>query len=135
MEGRNRGINGDSVQRHRCVQTPLSLSNAASRRRARRMFADGRGEGRSIRWAGDFTDCGINCGRKDSKTPHKTTQHSITILLQSLHNTELPNKTQPLTKTLDLNFESAASAIPPLRLAKILHDTRRLPKACSWTAL
>src|SRR5216684_7627196 len=29
------------------------------------------------------------------------------------------------------DFESAASAIPPLRLAKILHDTRGLPKACS----
>src|ERR1700694_4105901 len=34
-----------------------------------------------------------------------------------------------------MDFESAASAIPPLRLAKILHDTRRLPKACSQAAL
>jgi hypothetical protein len=76
-------------------------------------------------------DCGINCGRKDLKTPHKAAQHSITISPQSTHNARLAEENTTLTKTLDLNFESAASAIPPLRHGDSKSIVLARPAQCS----
>jgi hypothetical protein len=58
----------------------------------------------------DALDCGINCGRKDWKTLHGTAQYSTAISPQSLLNVEFPQQNMRLTKWLDSNFESGASA-------------------------
>jgi hypothetical protein len=56
--------------------------------------------------------------RLEKTSLDRTTLNNDFAAIPSQHSTSERNT--PLTKTLDLNFESAASAIPPLRRANIL---------------